>query len=361
MKHILKIIGYTVLFVVVLLLLLFAYFNLPGPSPRQDVSFGITFSARYAESLGLSWKETYTALLDDMRVRKIRIPLYWDLMEKNQGEYDFADIDWQLDEAKKRDAEIILVMGQKVPRWPECFAPEWADTLESSSPWKGEGREGFENPSTTPQPLLKKEGEATRASSLLLFEQKVIERYKSHPEIVMWQVENEPFLTFGNCPNFDISLLDTEVALVKSLDPTRPILTTDSGELSLWYQSASRGDRFGTTLYRDIWSKKFGYITYPIGPNFFLFKEMIVRLLTNQTHFMVIELEAEPWTQTGITNTPLSEQFRTMDEHKLVANVEYTKQIGFPEIYLWGAEWWYWMKVTQHYPAVWDTAKQYFK
>jgi len=330
MKNILKIIGYTILCVVGLLLLLFTYFNLPGPSPRQDVSFGITFSARYAESLGLSWKETYTALLDDMRVRKIRLPLYWDLIEKNQGEYDFADIDWQLDEAKKRNAEIILVMGQKVPRWPECFAPAWADTQD------------------------------VRSQSLLLFEQKVIERYKSHSEIVMWQVENEPFLNFGNCPNFDINLLDDEVKLVKSLDPTRPILTTDSGELSLWYQSASRGDRFGTTLYRDIWSKKFGYITYPIGPNFFLFKEMMVRLLTDQTHFMVVELQAEPWANGWIVDVPLSEQFRTMDEHKLVANIEYTKQIGFPEIYLWGAEWWYWMKVTQHYPAVWDTAKQYF-
>jgi hypothetical protein len=330
MKNILKIIGYTILCVVGLLLLLFTYFNLPGPSPRQDVSFGITFSARYAESLGLSWKETYTALLDDMRVRKIRLPLYWDLIEKNQGEYDFADIDWQLDEAKKRNAEIILVMGQKVPRWPECFAPAWADTQD------------------------------VRSQSLLLFEQKVIERYKSHPEVVMWQVENEPFLNFGNCPNFDINLLDDEVKLVKSLDPTRPILTTDSGELSLWYQSASRGDRFGTTLYRDIWSKKFGYITYPIGPNFFLFKEMMVRLLTDQTHFIVVELQAEPWANGWIVDVPLSEQFRTMDEHKLVANIEYTKQIGFPEIYLWGAEWWYWMKVTQHYPAVWDTAKQYF-
>lgn len=330
MKHVFKIIGYTLLCVALLSGLMFAYFNLPGPKPRQDVSFGITFSARYAQSLGLSWQETYTALLDDMQVRKIRIPLYWDLIEKNRGEYDFTDIDWQLSEAKKRHAEIILVMGQKVPRWPECFAPEWATTDE------------------------------IRANRLLLFESKVIKRYKDHPEVVMWQVENEPFLTFGNCPNFKIGLLDQEIALVKSLDTSKPILTTDSGELSLWFRAAARGDRFGTTLYRDIWSNKFGYITYPIGPNFFLFKEMVVRLLTNQTHFMVIELQAEPWAQGWIVTTPLAEQFRTMDEHKLVADVEYTKQVGFPEIYLWGAEWWYWMKVSQHYPAVWDTAKQYF-
>jgi hypothetical protein len=331
MEHTFKIIGYVLLSIFLLLGLLFAYFNMPGPKPRQDVSFGITFSSRYAQALGLSWQETYIALLDDMLVRKIRIPLYWDLIEKRPGEYDFADVDWQLDETKKRGGEVILVMGQKVPRWPECFVPTWADT------------------------------DALRKERLLSFESKVIERYKNHPEVTMWQVENEPFLKFGNCPNFDISLLDDEIALVKRLDPTRPILTTDSGELSLWYQAAGKGDVFGTTLYRDIFSKKFGYITYPIGPNFFLFKEMLVRLLTNQTNFMVIELEAEPWSNGWIVDTPLPEQFRTMDEHKLVANIEYAKQVGFPEIYLWGAEWWYWMKVEKNYPAVWDTAKQYFK
>lgn len=359
MKHIAKIIFAVLTVIVITIALLFTYFNLPGPPPRQDVTFGITFSSRYAEALGLDWKETYLALLDDMRVRKIRIPLYWDLIEKTEGQYDFSDVDWQLNEAKERDAEIILTMGQKVPRWPECFAPEWVDTT-SSSPWKGEGREGFENSSTSPQAPPFQGGEATKSSRLLRFEEKIVERYKNRHEVVMWQVENEPFLKFGNCPDFDINLLDEEIALVKSLDPSRPILTTDSGELSLWFRAAARGDRFGTTLYRDIWSNKFGYITYPIGPNFFLAKEWLTRLLTDQKHFMVIELQAEPWASGWVAHTPLEEQFRTMDENKLVANVEYAKQVGFPEIYLWGAEWWYWLKVEKHYPTVWDTAKQYF-
>ena len=149
-------------------------------------------------------------------------------MEKNRGEYDFSDIDWQLDEANKRDAKIVLAMGQKVPRWPECFAPQWA---------------------TSPD---------TRKEGLLSFERQVVERYKDHPEVVMWQVENEPFLEFGNCPDFDISLLDEEIALVKSIDVSKPVLTTANGEFSFWVRPADRGDMFGTTLYRDLWSKKLG-------------------------------------------------------------------------------------------------------
>jgi len=40
--------------------------------------------------------------------------------------------------------------------------------------------------------------------------------------------------------------------------------------------------------------------------------------------------------------------------------VEFAKKVGFPEIYLWGAEWWYWLKITQNHPELWDTAKELF-
>ena len=61
-----------------------------------------------------------------------------------------------------------------------------------------------------------------------------------------------------------------------------------------------------------------------------------------------------------MADVSLTEQFRTMDEHKLRENVLYAQQVGFPEIYLWGAEWWYWLKEKKGYPAVWETAKELF-
>ena len=179
----------------------------------------------------------------------------------------------------------------------------------------------------------------------------------------MWQVENEPFLVFfGICPPFDKNFLDQEIAFVKSLDATRPVLLTDSGELSLWVGAAKRGDVFGTTMYRHIWSPKVGgYFTYPIGPNFFRAKEWLVRTFTKQKNFIVIELQAEPWASGWIADIPLQEQFRTMDETKLWENVDYAKRVGFPEVYLWGGEWWYWMKEKKDYPAVWETGKELFR
>lgn len=323
----------TVSAVLLLCVIVFGFFNLPGPAPRQDVSLGITFSYSYAESLGLDWKQTYTALLDDMGVRKIRIPVYWDLVEETPGKYDFSAVDWQLDEAAKRHADIILSIGQRVPRWPECHIPGWVDPNDAEK----------------------------RQAELSKFMTDVVERYKGRSEIEKWQVENEPFLTFfGKCPPLDVSFLEREVALVKHLDDTRPVMLTDSGELSLWYGAAKRGDAFGTTMYRTIYKPGFGYFTYPLGPNFFIAKEWLARLFTGQKDFSVIELQAEPWASGWVADVPLAEQFRTMNENQLWKNVEYAKRVGFPEVYLWGAEWWYWLKEKKEYPAVWDTAKELF-
>lgn len=333
MKTFLKMIAFSFLSILALVLLLFGYFNLPGPAPREDVSLGMTFSSRYAEGLGLNARETYLALLDDIGVKKMRLPVYWDLVEKNKGEYDFSEVDWQLAEAKKRDVDVILTVGLKVPRWPECHIPQWA-----------------------------RESDHVRKQGILHFIEKTIERYKDDTTIVKWQIENEPFLPFGICPDFDPAFLEQEVAMAKSLDASRPVLLTDSGELSLWYGAASRGDEFGTTMYRDIYSKHVGgYFTYPIGPNFFRFKAWIVRTFAHQNNLSVIELQAEPWASGWIANIPLEEQFKTMNETKLRENVDYARRVGFHDIYLWGGEWWYWMKVTKKYPAVWEAGKELFQ
>src|SRR5665647_393128 len=126
LKKILKIIGWIILSLVIVIVLVLAYFNFPVKKGADKVDLGVTFSSRYAEDIKINWQDNFIALLDDLDVRKIRIPVYWDLVEKEKGQYDFSAIDWQLKEAKKRQAEIILVIGQKVPSWPECAIPSWA-------------------------------------------------------------------------------------------------------------------------------------------------------------------------------------------------------------------------------------------
>ena len=41
-----------------------------------------------------------------------------------------------------------------------------------------------------------------------------------------------------------------------------------------------------------------------------------------------------------------------------VEMMEFSRQTGFEEFYLWGVEWWYWEKETQNNPRIWNKAKE---
>jgi len=331
-KFILKIALKILIFVVIFAGLVLMAFNWPVKSKNEDMKFGVSFAHHHAESLELDWKETYLAILDDLKVKRMRIAAYWDRVEIEKGQYDFSDVDWQVEEASKRNVELILAFGVKTPRWPECHIPDFYV-----------------------------ENKAEREEALLAFEKILIERYKNYNNIIYWQVENEPFLKFfGECPDgaVDGALVDKEIALVKSLDPYRKIIVTDSGELSVWWQAAARADVFGSTLYRTIYKPPYGYVDYPIGPNFFRLKALLARVVTGQKNFIISELQAEPWANDWILRVPIEEQYKTMSPEKFVEIVDYTEKIKFQEAYFWGVEWWYWMKTKHGLPGMWEEARK---
>jgi hypothetical protein len=300
---------------------------------KEELSYGITFSKKQADSLGLNWKKAYLASFDDLGVKKIRLSAYWDEVEKNGGEYLWDDIDWQIKEGEKRDVKIILAFGGRLPRWPECHFPQWAQELD----------------------------QAEREDKILRYIKAGIERYKDNNNIVAWQIENEPFLShFGNCPKLDKSFLDKEIALVREIDP-RPIVITDSGELSVWVQAARRADVFGTTMYRDTYSSYFKrYIHYPIGPWFFRAKKNLVSIFAHPKEWIVIELQAEPWTPIPYQNASRDERDKTMNIDKFKEMIEFSSQTGFKEFYLWGAEYWYWEKEVNNNFDIWEEARGLF-
>ena len=38
------------------------------------------------------------------------------------------------------------------------------------------------------------------------------------------------------------------------------------------------------------------------------------------------------------------------------ARIQFAPDVGFSEVYLWGEEWWYWMKLPGD-PSYWDEGK----
>jgi drug/metabolite transporter (DMT)-like permease len=308
------------------------YYASHPPDPNRPISWGVTFSQKYAENINLNWKDAYDAVINDLNPQKIRLIAYWDVIEPKEGEFDFSTLDYQINLANQKNIEITLAIGQRVPRWPECHFPDWTNKLSGPD----------------------------RDQKLISYMQKVLDRYKDIPNISYIQVENEPFLKFGNCPDINIDTLNSEIALTKNILPDKPILTTDGGEFGLWYKAADIGDVFGTTMYRRVHSDTWGYFDYHLPPEYFRLKSKIVRLITGKPdqQYFVIELGAEPWMILYPIYVPAQEQLKYFDMDFFKSTIAYAKLAGFNEYYLWGAEWWYWMKTTQNHPEFWDYAKE---
>jgi hypothetical protein len=307
----------------------FCFFFVGKAKPAEKIEWGVVFSQKHSQLLGLDWKENYLAILDDLKAKNLKIITHWDLIEPKENEYFFEDLDWQIKEAEKRNAKIILVIGIKTGRWPECHIPKWLDVRSS---------------------MLEEE--------LLEYLKVLVERYKNSKAIWAWQVENEPFFPFGECPKIKKDFVKREIELVKSLD-SRPIIFGDSGEFSFWIEAARLGDIVSTTLHRKVYFKEIKkYITYPFPPVYYWRKTKLIDFFFHKK-VIIGELQAEPWCKNLIYNCDLEEQKITMDFEKFKRNVDFAKNTGMDTIYLWGGEWWYWMK-KQGKPEIWEEAKHYF-
>lgn len=328
---------------VVFLILLFVspvvLFFILRPNVQKNINYGVTFSSRYAEQIGLNWKEVYIKTLDDLGAKNIRLVAYWDEIEKTPDVYDFSNIKWQLDEAEKRNLNIILVIGRKVPRYPECFEPRWWRDLPSNN---------------------------LREQALLNYLKQTVKELKLYKSIKMWQVENEPFWPFGICktPEIKKETVLKEIELVRNMDP-RPILVQDSGEGGFWRPTYEMGDYLGISMYRKIWYDfwgvfmgKFIYFQYPLEHWTYKIKANLVGVPMDK--IIITELQGEPWGPT--INSELSEEERdkTMSRTDFLSTISYAQKSGFKDLYLWGVEWWY-LEKQRGNAFYWDTTKALFR
>ena len=328
MRRILRIISWILL---ILIIGLFLYLFVGKAKPAEKIEWGVTFSKKAAMDYTADWKGMFLSMLDDLKIKKIRLIAYWDEIEKVQGKYDFSDLDWQINEVSKRGGEIILAIGRRLPRWPECHQPEWIKDISTEQ----------------------------QEEEIISYLRETVNHYKNNQSIKIWQVENEPFLgTFGICPKLDKKFLDQEIALVKSLDFSRLIMITESGEFSTWTGAARRTDVIGTSIYRIIHGK-LGYITYPIPAVFYPRKTNLIELFFGPKKIIAVEVQAEPWGPKATKDMTNAEQDKSMSFEQFNKNINYVQRTGFNEAYLWGVEWWYWRKMNGD-DRFWNRAKELF-
>lgn len=337
-----KFFGYGIAVVIILAGIYFYIAEGSFLKEKQDVSFGVTFSTFMARQLGFDSREVFDAITDDLKVKKIRIPVYWSEIEPEMGVFQFSDYDYFIKKSESAGIKLILVVGRKLPRWPECHIPQWLrertnDELQMTN-------DEFETVVDT-------------------YIKVAVERYKDSPAVKMWQIENEPFHAFGaECAEEKIKteFVDREIELVRSLDPGRPIMLTDAGKAGMWFTSLRRADTLGVTMYYQVWNPTRGVVWSTFGPGLFLVKRKILEPFFSDKKMIVAELQAEPYGPTLLPNYDLGLQMRLMNPGRFRETIRRARKAGFSENYLWGAEWWFWLKDKQNDSSLWDEAKTLF-
>lgn len=300
----------------------------------RPLQLGVSFIPDYAQSLGVNPQQTMDALIG-IGVKQFRLVSYWSDMEPTPGHYDFSQLDWEFAKADAAHAQVTLAIGLRQPRWPECHAPNWINTSAPESQW-------------VPQ--------------LDQFMTTVIARYGHNPALQSYQLENEFFNTFGQCPDDNRARLVSEFNLVKQLDPRHPIIVSRSNNYGGLQLGQPQPDIAGISVYRRVWSPWVGrYTEYPFPSWYYAFLAGSQKILTGKDS-VLHELQAEPWPPDGktITQISLAEQNKSFNARDFTATVNFAKNTGMRQIDLWGAEYWYYRQQVLHDPSLMNVARQEF-
>ncbi len=299
---------------------------------NEPLRIGATFIPNYANYFGLNPQDTMQKMIDELGIKQFRLVSYWKDIEPTEGTYDFTGLDWQFAKANASGAKVSLAIGLRQPRWPECHAPSWAEA-EPIDVW---------------YPKLK------------VFMQKVIERYGDNPALESYQLENEFFMTvFGICPDHSRWRLVDEYHYVKSLDTNTPVTISRSNNWIGLPLGDPRPDEFAISVYKRVWDKSTlkRYFEYPLPAWFYASLAGGAEIMTGND-MVIHELQAESWLPVGMDmkTVPITEIEKSLSPKRLKDRIKYAEATGMRDIYLWGPEWWLYLKEQRNYPDLWDTA-----
>lgn len=293
-------------------------------SPRQ---FGVSFSLKQCRNFGVDSHAALDWLIAEGGFRRFRIMSYWNDHEPQAGTYTFKELDWQLDRIAAAGGEVTLCLGARQPRWPENHWPEWA--------WQ------------KPAPA--------RSRALLHYITKVVKRYRNHPAVASYQLENEALLKeFGERADVDRKRLVQEYELVKRLDPHHPVLMSTSTSWGIPIRKPVP-DVVGFSYYQIIY-RKGKYRTSFHTPLLHRARKQLIRLLKRRP-VHIHELQLEPWGPKAIWEMPPEEQDKSMGPAQIRKNIRLAQRTGLYPVDLWGGEWWYWRAHTMRDPSIWEAVK----
>lgn len=322
------------------------------PAPLKVL--GTTYSQRQSRYLAIDEKNTFLSILDK-GFDVVRVAAYWDEIERNEDQYDFAALDWQIEEASKKGVPLVLAVGIKSPRWPEFFIPDWV-MKKTHAPFGAE--------LSAKNPFLRER--------TLQFIRTVVTRYKDKTIIRYWQVENEPLDRSG--AKFwwiKRQFVKEEVGLVRALDDQkRPIIMTvatyPNGFVRAMFrlfslnrpipETMELGDIVGINVYHAIGQKFWNVKFY-----FWINPEQRAKYYSRIAHLAkkrgrevwITELQAEPWEPGQLVHTGKEIPPSGWPEEARLVFTQF-QLLGFSHIFLWGAEYWQFREVRYQDTHWWD-------
>ena len=295
---------------------------------------GTSFARWRAEALGLDYRTAFERICA-MRFGLVRLSASW----REIAQFGYGHLDWLLREAERCRQPVVLTVGMKALGWPEFYLPDGMH----------------------PADLVAQREAVAHVRD-------VARRYRDHPTLRAWQIENEPFNRSG--PNslwIPRPVVRAEAEAVRSLDRDRPQVVTSfahfdenldrssSRDQSRWRHRLGlilpaerealsilrRGDVLGLDVYRSIgWRDAGGGERIArAAPDQLASVAFWQRIAREQgKRVWATEAQAEPWEARRHTHAdPLSIRPDAIGEL-----VDGLVGIGVDTILLWGSEYWLW-------------------
>ncbi len=323
----------------VIVFLIACIFIATSISYAEHLKIGTTYSQKQSEYLSQDWKKVYASILE-IGFDVLRLGAYWDEIEKKEGIYDFDNLDWQIEQAKKKSISVLLTVGMKAPRWPEYHIPAWVLRNAKLSAGQDVSRDNYLKEKT------------------LKFVKTVVERYDNESIIKWWQVENEPLDRSG--PKhwwIGRNFLKEEVELVRSIDTKkRPIVinlaTYPNKVLHVIARLSSPTypvtnalplcDILGINIYptvgHKLWNLKLYFWSKP-GERMKCYSSVINKAHRAGKKVWVTELQAEPW-EPGELVHKAEENPKTASTDMILTAFNELQSLGIDAVLLWGVEYW---------------------
>lgn len=311
---------------------------------ESEQALGLNFSPQRATRLGLDPHEAFTALLQRIQARNLRLSLYWDELAPQPGQFKFDEIRWYLDRAQEHGCRVLLTVGMTAQGRPWLYPPFWLRDAALPAP---DGRIGTQG---------------RLAANLLLGLERAVAYLADYDAIEAWQVE--PGIPKDAMQDrqpswfIDPLLIKKETEIVREVDARhRPVLTGNP--------TAPRGwRRYWPGLWQSIRAQQIELVSASNASEQGLWRHFAKLLLQTA---VASSFGRQIWITEAATvcarrgDDPEHHRPHCDDNPKeAIRRAEFVSRIGVSRIYLRGAEYWFLMH-RQGDSRWWRAAQELFQ